>query len=161
MPLVIDDGSDDDTMNTAERADALVLRHITNLGVGAATITGFRAALQLDADIVVTMDADGQHDPREITTLVQSLVDGPFDVVIGSRLLTRGDMPASRFAANLLLNAVTFLVYRKISFGFSIGIQSIHPPGCLCHGVELHQISNIFKSSGKFIERISAINRFP
>lgn len=114
VPLVIDDGSDDDTMNTAERAGALVLRHITNLGVGAATITGFRAALQLDGDIVVTMDADGQHDPREITTLVQSLVDGPFDVVIGSRLLTRGDMPVSRFAANLLLNAVTFLVYRKI-----------------------------------------------
>src|SRR4051812_16445703 len=78
VPLVIDDGSDDDTMSKAQQAGALVLRHITNLGVGAATTTGFRGALQLGADIVVTMDADGQHDPREITTLVQCLVDGPF-----------------------------------------------------------------------------------
>src|SRR5215472_16810878 len=111
VPLVIDDGSEDDTMRAAQNAGALVISHITNLGVGAATITGFRAALQLGADVVVTMDADGQHDPREVTTLVESLFDGPFDVVIGSRLLTRGGMPISRLVANLLLNAVTFLVY--------------------------------------------------
>jgi glycosyltransferase involved in cell wall biosynthesis len=114
LPLVIDDGSDDDTMRAAQRAGAHVVRHITNLGVGAATITGFRAGLQLGADVIVTMDADGQHDPREITTLVEALIDGPFDVVIGSRLLTPGGMPISRLAANLLLNAATFLVYGKI-----------------------------------------------
>jgi glycosyltransferase involved in cell wall biosynthesis len=114
VPLVIDDGSADDTMRAAQGAGAQVVRHITNLGVGAATITGFRAALQLGADVIVTMDADGQHDPREITTLVETLIDGPFDVVIGSRLLTPGGMPVSRLAANLLLNAATFLVYGKI-----------------------------------------------
>jgi UDP-N-acetylglucosamine---dolichyl-phosphate N-acetylglucosaminyltransferase len=114
VPIVIDDGSNDGTGAVAREAGALVIRHMANLGVGAATTTGFRAALELDADIIVTMDADGQHDPREITRLVECLVDGPFDVVIGSRLLVRDGMPASRFVANLLLNAVTFFVYRKI-----------------------------------------------
>jgi glycosyltransferase involved in cell wall biosynthesis len=114
VPIVIDDGSNDGTDALARDGGAWVIRHMTNLGVGAATITGFRAALQLDADIIVTMDADGQHDPREIPMLVEALVDGPFDVVIGSRLLVRDGMPVSRFAANLLLNALTFVVYRKI-----------------------------------------------
>jgi glycosyltransferase involved in cell wall biosynthesis len=114
VPIVIDDGSSDDTETVARRAGALVVRHIANLGVGAATTTGFRAALELNADIVVTMDADGQHDPGEIPALVECLIDGPFDVVIGSRLLMHDGMPPSRFLANLLLNAVTFLVYGKI-----------------------------------------------
>jgi glycosyltransferase involved in cell wall biosynthesis len=59
------------------------------------------------------MDADGQHDPSDIEHLVHCLIEGSFDVVIGSRLLTPHGMPPSRFAANLLLNAVTFIVYRK------------------------------------------------
>jgi glycosyltransferase involved in cell wall biosynthesis len=114
VPIVIDDGSSDGTEAVARDAGALVIRHMTNLGVGAATTTGFRAALQMDAEIIVTMDGDGQHDPREIATLVECLADGPFDVVIGSRLLVRDGMPVSRLAANLLLNALTFVVYRKI-----------------------------------------------
>ena len=114
IPIVIDDGSDDPTAAVARGMGAVVVQHIANLGVGAATTTGFRAALELDADIIVTMDADGQHDPREIATLVECLIDGPFDVVIGSRLLMHDGMPPSRLAANLLLNAVTFLVYGKI-----------------------------------------------
>lgn len=114
IPIVVDDGSDDATSIVAQDSGAIVLRHVTNLGVGAATTTGFRAALEMDADIIVTMDADGQHDPREITTLVECLIDGPFDVVIGSRLLIHDGMPPSRLAANLLLNAVTFVVYGKI-----------------------------------------------
>ena len=114
LSIVVDDGSDDDTAGAARRAGAFVLRHIANLGVGAATTTGFRAALQLGADIIVTMDGDGQHDPREIATLVETLIDGPFDVVIGSRLMSHDGMPPVRFAANLVLNALTFLVYGKI-----------------------------------------------
>lgn len=114
IPVVIDDGSEDGTATVAHNSGAIVVRHIANLGVGAATITGFRVALELDADIIVTMDADGQHDPNEIATLVECLLDGPFDVVIGSRLLMHDGMPPSRFLANLLLNAVTFLVYGKI-----------------------------------------------
>jgi UDP-N-acetylglucosamine---dolichyl-phosphate N-acetylglucosaminyltransferase len=113
IPIVVDDGSSDRTARIARQSGAHVVSHLTNLGVGAATRTGLQAAQALDADLIVTMDADGQHDPDEIQTLVRCLLEGPFDVVIGSRLLNRG-MPLTRFAANLLLNAVTFFVYRKI-----------------------------------------------
>ncbi|MBI4473814.1 MAG: glycosyltransferase family 2 protein, partial [Acidobacteria bacterium] len=61
ISIVVDDGSNDETEQVARDAGAYVLRHVTNLGVGAATITGLRAAMQLGADIIVTMDADGQH----------------------------------------------------------------------------------------------------
>lgn len=114
IPIVVDDGSRDNTAEIARYCGALVIRHLTNLGVGAATITGLHAAKQLGAEIIVTMDSDGQHDPEEIPSLVRCLIDGRFDVVIGSRLLSPDGMPPSRFAANLLLNAVTFVVYRKI-----------------------------------------------
>src|SRR2546426_3283307 len=113
VPIVVDDGSSDQTARIARQGGARVVRHLTNLGVGAATRTGFQVALVLGAGIIVTMDSDGQHEPAEIERLVRCLVEGQFDVVIGSRLLTRG-MPLTRFAANLLLNAVTFLVYGKI-----------------------------------------------
>jgi UDP-N-acetylglucosamine---dolichyl-phosphate N-acetylglucosaminyltransferase len=114
ISVVVDDGSTDRTAEIAREAGAYVLRHLTNLGVGAATRTGLTAALALDAGIIVTMDADGQHDPSEIERLVRCLREGPFDVVIGSRLLAPKGMPMTRFAANLLLNAVTFVTYRKI-----------------------------------------------
>ena len=112
--VVVDDGSTDGTAEIAASCGVFVVRHLINLGVGAATQTGLRAAQKLDADIIVTMDADGQHDPAEIERLVGCLMDYSFDVVIGSRLLNPDGMPVSRFAANLLLNAVTFIVHRKI-----------------------------------------------
>jgi glycosyltransferase involved in cell wall biosynthesis len=114
VPIVVDDGSTDATASVAKHHGALVLRHLTNLGAGAATITGLRAAQALGADVIVTMDSDGQHDPAETESLVQALFDGPFDVVIGSRILTRAGMPLTRIAANLLMNAMTFVVYGKI-----------------------------------------------
>ena len=114
ITIVVDDGSTDGTGEIAQAHGAHVVRHLTNLGVGAATITGFRAARALGADMIVTIDADGQHNPEEIGRLVQCLNEGPFDVVIGSRILTRHGMPLSRFTANLLLNALTYVVYGKI-----------------------------------------------
>jgi glycosyltransferase involved in cell wall biosynthesis len=112
--VVVDDGSADGTGEIAGSCGVYVVRHLINLGVGAATQTGLRAAQMLNADVIVTMDADGQHDPAEIEHLVCSLMDYSYDVVIGSRLLNPNGMPVPRIAANLLLNAITFVVYRKI-----------------------------------------------
>jgi glycosyltransferase involved in cell wall biosynthesis len=114
VTIVVDDGSADATAQVSRQQGAYVVRHLTNLGVGAATLTGLEAARKLNADIIVTIDSDGQHDPAEIQSLVKELIDGPYDVVIGSRLLDPDGMPATRVAANLLLNAVTYIVYRKI-----------------------------------------------
>jgi len=114
VAIVVDDGSTDNTGQIARDFGAQVLRHVTNLGVGAATVSGLKAEQALDADVIVTIDGDGQHDPGEIERLVQCLLEGPFDVVIGSRILSPQGMPLTRFMANLLLNALTFVAYRKI-----------------------------------------------
>ena len=125
LTIVVDDGSKDGTADAARRSGAFVIRHLTNLGAGAATITGLRAAQKLDAHVVVTMDSDGQHDPEEIASLIRCLLQGPFDVVIGSRVHVREGMPFSRVGANLLLNAITFIVYGKVVSDSQSGFKAI------------------------------------
>jgi glycosyltransferase involved in cell wall biosynthesis len=91
VPVVIDDGSADDTADEARRAGALVGSHRRNLGQGDALRTGFAAAQRLRSTVVVTMDADGQHDPAELPDLVGPVVAGEADYVQGSRFLGRYD----------------------------------------------------------------------
>ena len=85
--IVIDDGSTDDTSGAARAAGAKVIRHKTNQGVGAATKTAFEAAKRSRADILVTLDGDGQHNPDEIPQLLAPILSGEADLVIGSRFL--------------------------------------------------------------------------
>lgn len=87
MVVVCDDGSSDFTAEIVQRLGAVVIRHERNLGYGAAIKTLFRKAKALNADILVTLDGDGQHDAREIPKLTQLLIDEEADVVIGSRFL--------------------------------------------------------------------------
>jgi glycosyltransferase involved in cell wall biosynthesis len=88
--VVCDDGSGDMTAEIAEKLGADVVRHERNMGYGAAVQSLFRRARELDADVMVTLDGDGQHDPGEIPMLVEPVLEGKADVVIGSRFL--GDM---------------------------------------------------------------------
>lgn len=81
--LVVDDGSTDRTVETAREAGAKVLELPYNLGVGGAMRAGFRYALRHGYDTAVQVDADGQHDPREVPRLLAGLTDA--DVVIGAR----------------------------------------------------------------------------
>ncbi|MBE0513038.1 glycosyltransferase family 2 protein [Candidatus Bathyarchaeota archaeon] len=85
--VVCDDGSSDLTAEIAERLGADVIRHERNLGYGAAVQSLFRRARELGADVMVTLDGDGQHDPGEIPRLVEPVLEGKADVVIGSRFL--------------------------------------------------------------------------
>jgi glycosyltransferase involved in cell wall biosynthesis len=124
--LVVDDGSTDHTAEVARNHGALVVRHVVNLGVGAGTRTGLRAAKEMDPEVVVTIDADGQHDPAEILPLVKCLVENNYDVVIGSRILQPEGMPLSRIAANLLLNAITFVVYGKVVSDSQSGFKAFN-----------------------------------
>ncbi len=97
--IVVDDGSADDTSDRARAAGAIVFRHPVNRGQGAALRTGTIAALANGADIVVHIDADGQHDPASITELVAPIERGEADVVFGSRFLGNADgIPRSRRA---------------------------------------------------------------
>ena len=95
--IVVDDGSSDDTAKVAEAAGALVVRHSTNRGVGAATRTCFEAAKANGADVVVTMDGDLQHEPNEILTIAEPVINGDAHLVIGSRFMnTDVKIPAYR-----------------------------------------------------------------
>ncbi|MFW6117852.1 MAG: glycosyltransferase family 2 protein [Thermoproteota archaeon] len=83
--VVCDDGSQDYTADIAEGLGAEVIRHGENRGYGAALQSLFARARQLDADVLVTLDADGQHNPEEIPILVRTIREGEADLVIGSR----------------------------------------------------------------------------
>jgi glycosyltransferase involved in cell wall biosynthesis len=89
--VVVDDGSQDRTSEVALQSGLWVLRHIVNLGQGAALQTGICFALEHGATTIVTFDADGQHDPSQITSLVTPLQQGLADVVLGSRFLGRAE----------------------------------------------------------------------
>jgi len=85
--VVCDDGSSDLTGEIAWQMGAVVVRHEQNLGYGAAIQSLFKHARKLDANVFVTLDGDGQHNPSEIPLLVEPVLDGKADVVIGSRFL--------------------------------------------------------------------------
>jgi glycosyl transferase family 2 len=89
--LVVDDGSRDGTGDVAAEHGALVARHVTNRGGGAALRTGYRLMVESGAEIVVTLDADGQHRPDQMERLVKPIVDGEVDVAHGSRVLGHAD----------------------------------------------------------------------
>jgi glycosyltransferase involved in cell wall biosynthesis len=103
--LVVDDGSTDDTASNAEAAGAAVIRQAPNQGKGAALRAGFRRALEEGYDAVLTLDADGQHDPAEIPRFVAAYdapgAAGPRpELIIGRRDFTR--MPVIRRLSNTL-----------------------------------------------------------
>ena len=100
--VVVDDGSDDMTGLIAERVGAKVLSHKRNLGKGAAFSTGFRYARQSEADVVVTLDCDGQHNPDEIPSVVDPILKGEADIVIGSRRFSNGIPMYRRFGGRFL-----------------------------------------------------------
>jgi glycosyltransferase involved in cell wall biosynthesis len=98
--VVVDDGSTDDTAAQAESAGATVLVQRPNAGKGAALRAGFRHALEGGAAAVVTLDADGQHDPSEIPAFLAAFDATHPELIIGRRDF--GSMPASRRLSNTL-----------------------------------------------------------
>lgn len=97
---VVDDGSTDDTATRAEEAGATVFRRVANQGKGAALRTGFRRALDAGYEAVLTLDADGQHDPAEIPRFLEVYADHCADLIIGARNFRQ--IPLVRRIANTL-----------------------------------------------------------
>jgi glycosyltransferase involved in cell wall biosynthesis len=96
--VVVDDGSRDRTYNVALRHKTRILQHSLNRGQGAALKTGIDYALQLGADIIVTFDADGQHNPKDIKAMITPIQKKEVDVTLGSRYLraSRTNVPTFR-----------------------------------------------------------------
>lgn len=85
--IVVDDGSTDSTAKIAKLAGATVISHTKNRGYGKAIKSCFQAAEKANADILVILDSDGQHNPDEIPKLISPILEGSSDIVIGSRFL--------------------------------------------------------------------------
>lgn len=109
--IVVDDGSHDGTGELASREGVILLRHLINRGLGGALGTGISAALRLGADVIVTFDADGQHDPDDVARLLKPIEAGEAEVVIGSRMMNPEGMPYRRRLANWLANLATYLLF--------------------------------------------------
>src|SRR5690606_24696047 len=109
--IVVDDGSSDRTAEVARKAGAEVIVHEVNQGKGVALKTGFTAAASLGADVIVTMDSDGQHNPADIPKLVEPILKGEADMVNGSRYLNGMDKntPVYRRIGQTILDRVTNL----------------------------------------------------
>lgn len=106
--VVANDGSTDETAEVARQAGAIVVSHSQNCGAGAATMTGIQAARALKADVVVTLDADEQHDPRDIPSLLQPILRDQADIVFANRFGQKNRIPLIRRLFNAVGNLVTF-----------------------------------------------------
>jgi glycosyltransferase involved in cell wall biosynthesis len=110
--IVVDDGSTDRTSAVAELAGARVIRHENNQGVGIATRAILFQAKELNYDILVTLDADYQHNPDEIPYLIEAVRSG-YDVVIGSRETQRHMIPRYRRLGQRVLGSLTNFASRQ------------------------------------------------
>ncbi len=115
--VVIDDGSIDRTAAVASDHGATVLSHPFNLGYGAALQTGYKYALKNQADLLLQMDADGQHDPHQLAKLMEPIRAGELDLVIGSRFLEESGyrMEILRSVGRSLFTALARLVGLRVS----------------------------------------------
>ena len=106
--IVVDDGSRDNTAQLAAAAGAEVIRHGQNAGKGVALTTGLCMAREYNPDVVVLLDADGQHCPEQMPRLVKPIVDGEADIVVGSRYLEKtSDVPRHRVWGHWAFNWLT------------------------------------------------------
>ncbi len=107
--VVYDDGSSDNTYNEAQLAGAIVIRHKKNKGKGAAMKSLFKYARNEGADIVVTIDGDGQFLPEEMEKLMKPIIENQSDIVIGYRFDNTSEMPVYRKFGNKALDKITSL----------------------------------------------------
>jgi len=102
--VVVNDASKDKTDAVAKKAGAVVINRKANGGLGAALRTGFERALKMKCDVIITLDADGQHDPEDIPKFLEKIEEG-YDFVLGNRGLR--EYPFIKKFGNFFLNRLT------------------------------------------------------
>ena len=112
--VVVDDGSKDNTYSIVsnilkQKKRGRLYKHLLNRGLGGALKTGIEAALLEDPDVIVTFDADGQHDPNDILNVSKPIINDEADVVVGIRNFE--DMPSSKKFGNTVMNLITLMFY--------------------------------------------------
>lgn len=109
--VVVDDGSEDNTVAQAKKARAYVIKHVLNTGSGGATATGLSYAYSQGFDIAVTCDADGQHAAEDVVRGVSLIADSTTDLLIGSRLINSDGMSRVKVLGNWGMSYVTRLLF--------------------------------------------------
>ena len=137
--IVCNDGSIDDTGIEAKRGGATVITHPQNKGKGAAIKSLFNAAKDMKADVVVTIDGDGQFLPKEIDKITKPISDGNADIVIGYRFVGNNEIPSYRKFGNKVLDKMTSMAselpFRDTQSGFraysgsAVGLISFESDG--------------------------------
>ncbi|ASJ16396.1 dolichol-phosphate mannose synthase [Thermococcus chitonophagus] len=120
--IVVDDGSTDNTSEVAKSFGATVVRLERNSGKGAALREGVKKA---NGDIIVLMDADGQHDPREIPKLLEPIIQGKADFVIGKRIIKKGKRPLIRKLSNWITSTLISLKVGEMIEDSQSGFRAI------------------------------------
>jgi len=122
--VVVNDGSGDNTQFEAERAGFSTVNHAINRGLGAAIKTGIEYAKEKKADIMVTFDGDGQHDPSDIEKIIWPVFQKKADLVIGSRFKKSKNVPLDRFFLNWFANFITLLLYGVVTTDSQSGLRT-------------------------------------
>lgn len=157
--IIVNDGSDDKTVEVARLAGAEIINHATNLGKGEALKSGFSAIG--DADVVVTIDADGQHNPDEIPSLIKPVIEDGADLVNGSRYMNgpEENTPAYRRVGQQVLDNAT-----NISAGIKVtdsqsGFRAFSPAACKVFrfydtgfGIESEMLVDVAEAGLKIVE---------
>ncbi|MFT4343313.1 MAG: glycosyltransferase family 2 protein [Candidatus Woesearchaeota archaeon] len=154
--VVVDDGSRDDTVKVAESTGVTVLKHALNLGKGGALKTGCDYAVTNGAEVLIAMDADGQHEPSEIPALLEKLKGK--DIVFGYRSLS-GQMPFVFRFGNAVINTVIHILYgiklRDTQCGYRVFTASAYHKirwQALDYTLESEMIANVGKHRLKYRE---------
>lgn len=129
--VVVDDGSVDRTAEVARDRGAHVVRLPFNIEIGGAVQTGFRYAFETGFDLAVRVDGDGQHDPAELARIVEPVLSGEADIVVGSRFAESGGYRPSRsrrIGIRILALTVSALVRQRVTDPTS-GFQAVNRRG--------------------------------
>lgn len=144
--ILVDDASQDDTVEVARRLGLRLFVHPKNLGYGANQKTCYREALNAGADIVVMLHPDYQYSPRLVGAMAHMVASGHYDVVLGSRILAQdaraGGMPLYKYVANRGLTALQNLLMKQKLSEYHTGFRAFSR--AVLETLPLHENSNDF-----------------
>ncbi len=124
--IVVNDGSTDNTVAQAKKEKVKIISHPINRGLGGALGTGLAYAKKIKAKLVVTFDSDGQHDPKDIVKIIQPIISGEADVVIGSRTITGiKQIPLDRRVLIGASNILTTLLFSTKTTDSQSGFRAV------------------------------------